>query len=33
VTVKELWNAAPKPDFPPFFLERLDLAVLLDETT
>lgn len=33
VTVKELWSAAPRPDFPPFFLERLDLDILLQETT
>ena len=32
VTVKDLWNAAPKPDFPPFFLELLDLDVMLTET-
>ena len=33
MTVKELWNAAPKPDFPPFFLEVLDLDVMLSETS
>ena len=33
VTVKELWTGAPKPDFPSFFLERLDLDILLTETT
>ena len=32
VTVKDLWNAEPKPDFPPFFLEVLDLDVMLSET-
>ena len=33
MTVKELWSAAPKPDFPPFFLEVLDLDVMLTETS
>ena len=32
VTVKELWNSAPNPDIPSFFIQRLDLDNLLKET-
>ena len=33
VTVKDLWNLAPNPDIPSFFLQRLDLDILLRETS
>lgn len=33
VTVKDLWNSAPNPDIPSFFLQRLDLDALIEETT